>query len=104
MKEHLRVLLNTRRGGAPSAPVFGVIDLSDMIHEFPAGGAALQMAIWETISIFEPRLTNVRVQQVTSDSPLVLRFDIAGMLVLGRGREPFRVSTQVHASGHVNLR
>jgi predicted component of type VI protein secretion system len=75
-----------------------------MIHEFPAGGASVQMAIWETISVFEPRLVNVRVQQIPSDSPLVLCFEIAGVLAIGRGREPFRVRTQLHASGHVDMR
>lgn len=77
--------------------------MPDLIHEFPAGGVSLQMSIWETISIFEPRLTNVRVQQVPSDNPLVLCFEIMGVLALRRGREAFRVSTLVHANGHVNL-
>ena len=103
VREHLRVLLNTRRGGAPSAPEYGVIDLADLIHEFPAGSATLQQAIWETISIYEPRLTNVSVSQLSSGNDLLLRFEITGVISSNRSAQGFRVSTQVHASGHVDL-
>jgi type VI secretion system protein len=104
VREHLRVLLNTRRGGAPSAPEYGVIDLADLVHEFPAGSGTLQQAIWETISIYEPRLTNVSVSQLASGNDLLLRFEITGVITAkNRSEQGFRVSTQVHASGHVDL-
>ena len=34
--EHLRVLLNTRKGESVTAPGFGVVDFTDLVHTFPA--------------------------------------------------------------------
>jgi type VI secretion system protein len=57
--EHLRVLLNTRKGEAVTVPGFGLVDFSDLVHSFPASVTTLQASIRATILEYEPRLKNV---------------------------------------------
>src|SRR5215510_3517087 len=74
--EHLRVLLNARRGNSPSSPEFGIPDFSDLVHNFPGAIQVLQRAIRETILAYEPRLKQVVVKHVPSEDPLTLRYEI----------------------------
>src|SRR5690348_17126261 len=74
--EHLRVLLNARRGGSPSCPDFGIPDFSDLVHNFPGAIQVLQRAIRETILAYEPRLRQVTVRHIPDDEPLVLKYEI----------------------------
>ncbi|HEX8704045.1 MAG TPA: type VI secretion system baseplate subunit TssE, partial [Myxococcaceae bacterium] len=75
--EHLRVLLNTRRGDSATVPGFGVVDFTDLVHSFPSSIQTLQAAIRATILEFEPRLRNVSVRHVPDEDPLMLRFEIS---------------------------
>jgi type VI secretion system protein len=98
--EHLRVLLNTRRGNAPACPDFGIPDFSDLVHNFPGAVQVLQRAIRETILSFEPRLKQVTVKHVPSEDPLTLRYEITAQ---SRGRGSFRFNTQMSSGGHINV-
>jgi type VI secretion system protein len=100
--EHLRVLLNTRRGEAPTVPHYGVPDFSDVVHSFPGGIQALQKAIRETITEFEPRLKSVQVRHVPNDDDvLTLRFEITGRLA--EGGRLLKLQTRVLAGGKINV-
>lgn len=102
--EHLRVLLNSRRGSSPAAPEFGIPDFSDLVHSFPGAIVTLQRAIRETILAFEPRLKQVAVKHVPSDDPLTLRYEITAQTTSGRGgRGTLRLNTQMSPGGRVNV-
>jgi type VI secretion system protein len=102
--EHLRVLLNARRGNSPATPEFGIPDFSDLVHNFPGAVQVLQRAIRETILAHEPRLKQVTVKHVPSEDPLTLRYEIVGQAASGRaGRGTFRLNTQMSAGGHINV-
>lgn len=102
--EHLRVLLNARRGNSLSAPDFGIPDFSDLVHNFPGAVQVLQRAIRETILAFEPRIKQVTVRHVPSEDPLTLRYEITGQSANSRGgRGSLRLTTQMSAGGHVNV-
>jgi type VI secretion system protein len=102
--EHLRVLLNARRGNSPAAPDFGIPDFSDLVHNFPGAVQVLQRAIRETILAFEPRLKQVTVKHVPSEDPLTLRYEIVAQASSPRGgRGTFRLNTQMSAGGHINV-
>ena len=102
--EHLRVLLNARRGNSLSAPDFGIPDFSDLVHTFPGAIQVLQRAIRETILAFEPRIKQVAVKHVPSEDPLTLRYEITGVSLSSRGgRGNLRLTTQMSAGGHVNV-
>src|SRR5215510_5678896 len=79
--DHLRVLLNTRRGEAPTVPDYGVPDITDLVHTLPTGVAGLTRALRDTILTYEPRLKNVNVRHLESEDPLVLRFEITARVV-----------------------
>jgi type VI secretion system protein len=103
--EHLRVLLNARRGASPSCPEFGIPDFTDFVHQFPGAIQMLQRAIRESITAFEPRLRQVAVRHVPSEDPLTLRFEITAQTVSGRGgkQAAFRFNTQMSPGGRINV-
>jgi type VI secretion system protein len=99
--EHLRVLLNARRGEAPTVPDYGVPDITDLIHTLPAGIQGLTRALRDTILTYEPRLKNVNVKNIPSEEPLVLRFEITARLV--EGNQLVKVQTRVRPGGKVEV-
>ncbi len=98
---HLRALLSTRRGDAPSAPGFGVVPLADVAHGLPGAGAELVQSITAAILEYEPRLGNVTVRQLVAEG-LFLRFEITGELVGPRGR-PVRFAARFKPGGGVEV-
>jgi type VI secretion system protein len=102
--EHLRALLNTRKGEAPAAPNFGIMDFNDIIHLFPAAIPRMQQSIRTAIQEFEPRLKNVVVMQVPDENqPTALRFDIVAQLNIKEARGTVRFHTEMHPGGRVDL-
>ena len=100
---NLRVLLNTRVGDSMSAPEFGVVDLVDLVHDFPHAASAVQKSIKHAIAEFEPRLRNVRVRAVESGDPLTLAFEVSARLAGDKKRGLVRVRTQVTHGGRVKV-
>jgi type VI secretion system protein len=100
--EHLRVLLNARRGSSLACPEFGIPDFSDLVHNFPGAVQILQRAIRETILTFEPRLRQVTVRHIVDDDPLRLKYEIVGQPVSRRGAT-LKFSTEMAPGGHVNV-
>jgi len=102
--QHLRVLLNTRKGEAAAAAGFGVMDINDLVHGFPAAIERLQASLRETIQEFEPRLKNVIVQHVPDEQdPSHLRFEIIAQLVHRGARQPIRLFTRMGRNSQVEL-
>lgn len=103
--EHLRGLLNTRQGESVTVPDFGVIDFTDLVHNFPEAIQMLQRCIRTTILQYEPRLKNVVVQHVRDDEALVLKFQITAQLQgKAGGRGAVRFETQLRAGGHMSVK
>ena len=101
--EHLRSLLNTRRGSCATRPEYGVVDFTDLVHGFPGSIQLLQHAIRGTILEFEPRLKNVSVRHVPQEDPLVLRFDITAQPAQKGARGLLRFSTQMRPGGKMEV-
>jgi type VI secretion system protein len=101
---HLRALLNTRLGSAPTAPSYGVIDFTDLVYAFPFSISMLAASIRSTILAFEPRLKNVNVRHLPDEDLLMLKFEISGQLAEGKERSTLRFRTEVSPSGQVTLR
>jgi type VI secretion system protein len=103
--EHLRALLNTRQGEAPAANDFGVVDFTDLVHNFPEAIQTLQRCIRATLLQYEPRLKNVQVHHVRDDEALVLKFQITGQVQIrgARGNSGVRFETQLRAGGHMSV-
>lgn len=98
--EHLRALLNTRKGDAATAPEFGIHSFTDLVHNFPSAVHIMQKALKATIAEYEPRLKNVLVRHVAEANPLVLRYEISGQL---SDRKTLRFNTSVNAGGRFRV-
>jgi type VI secretion system protein len=101
--QHLRVLLNTRRGDAASAPELGTLDFSDVVHALPGAVQALLQSIRATIAQHEPRLKNVNVRHVADPGELALRFEISAQLARPGAARALRLTTTVRPGGRVDV-
>ncbi len=103
--EHLRVLLNTRKGEAATVPGFGLVDFTDLVHAFPGAVNTLQASIRATIPEFEPRLRNVTVRHVADSDPLVLKFEVTAQPAQRGPRAPgvLHFETQVTVGGRFEV-
>jgi type VI secretion system protein len=100
---HLQALLNARQGEAPCARHYGIVDLSDIVHAFPAAVSQLVKSIRATVAEFEPRLKNVTVRQQQDENPLVLRFEIAAQLARPKSSGTLRFATTVLPGGRIEV-
>ena len=78
--EHLRALLNTRRGDAGTAPDYGLEDLADLADAFPDAANIWKKSIQETVEKYEPRLTKVRVRHIPNEDVFTIAFEISARL------------------------
>lgn len=92
---NLRLLFNTRVGDSAAAPAYGVPDLADLLHQFPAASTSLQQALRAAIVRHEPRLRGVQVQ-----AGALHTLEISGQL-RGVG---VRIRAALTASGRIDLR
>ncbi len=106
--DHLKQMLNTRLGSSLTAPDFGIVELSELISDFPEAMGVMQRAIKHTILKYEPRLKNVQVRPIQPDedeSQMFVYFEISAQLVYPNGdRQPVRFSTAVDESTNVTVK
>jgi type VI secretion system protein len=103
---HLVEILNTRMGSARTLPDYGVMEVSEVLHEFPDAIAMIQRSLKACIQQYEPRLKNVQVRQIKNESvaSMVLEFEITGQYQLPDGRrQSLRLGASMDASGNVHL-
>ena len=77
IKRNVSNILNTRIGGAQSAPHLGLVDFNDATLETLDLSVRIKLAIQQCLERYEPRLTRVLVRaDQDSFNPLTLRFHI----------------------------
>lgn len=91
---NLRLLLNTRPGDSPADPEFGVPDLADLLHQFPAASTPLQHGLQRAIARHEPRLRAIQVRPGT-DHTLEIHAQF--------GTTPLRLRAHLSPSGRIDL-
>jgi type VI secretion system protein len=104
--EHLAKLLNTRQGSSLTCPDYGLIEVSEVLYDFPDAIGIMQRALKNTIQTYEPRLKNVQVRQIKDElvAEMTLSFEITAQLQLPDGRrQALRFATKVDASGNVKV-
>lgn len=102
--EHLQSMCTTRIGSMSVRPDYGLPSVSEMVHSFPDAIAALARAMTHTIEKYEPRLTNVAVRHVRSETTsLVIRFEITARLCGFDGDSSLRFATSIDASRRVTV-
>jgi len=103
---HLAQLLNTRQGSCLTCPDYGLIEVSEVLYDFPDAIGIVQRALKNTIQTYEPRLKNVQVRHIKNDyaSEMTLQFEITAQLHLPDGRrQSLRFATNVDGSGNVKV-
>ncbi|MCP3140666.1 type VI secretion system baseplate subunit TssE [Pyxidicoccus xibeiensis] len=102
--EHLKMLLNTRKGQVAANPDYGIRDFNDVVHSFPAAIHWMQASIQQAIETFEPRLNNVFVLHVEGEGdPFALQFEITAQLVHPDSQGLVRLRTRVGTNGRIEL-
>ena len=104
--QHLARMLNTRQGSCLTCPDYGLIEVSEVLYDFPDAIGIMQRALKNTIQTYEPRLKNVQVRHLKSDlgNEMMLSFEITAQLHLPDGRRlSLRFSTAVDGSGNVKV-
>jgi type VI secretion system protein len=103
---HLHRMLNTRSNSSLSAPDYGMLELSDLVLDFPNAKGLVQRVLKNTIGKYEPRLKNVQVRTVEGEEldPMFVHFEVTAQLVHPDGqRQAVRFTTTVDDSSNVQL-
>lgn len=100
--DQLQRMCRTRQGSAPTAPLYGLPDLTDS-NRSPAEMANLVIsALKYTIETYEPRLRAVYVEYTPGEHwNQLLRFRISAQLVVDRTRRPVSFETRIDPSRRV---
>ena len=104
--EHLVRMLNTRQGSCLTCPDYGLIEVSEVLYDFPDAVGIVQRALKNSIQTYEPRLKNVQVRHIKSEfaHEMILQFEITAQLHLPDGRrQSLRLATSVDGSGNVKI-
>jgi type VI secretion system protein len=103
---HLSRMLNTRQGSCLTCPDYGLIEVSEVLYDFPDAVGIMQRALKNSIQQYEPRLKNVQVRHLKNEvaNEMILQFEITAQLQLPDGRrQSLRFSTNVDGSGNVKF-
>lgn len=68
IRDHLVILLNTRKGSIAHLPDYGLPDLSDIYKGYPESLHDLAAEIKGTVTKYEPRLSHVKIELKSSSS------------------------------------
>jgi type VI secretion system protein len=105
--DHLREMLGTRMGSALTVPDYGMIEVSDMLYEFPDAIGIIQRGLKTTLAKYEPRLKNVQVRSLEAgedESRMFLYFEITAQLLYPNGeRQAIRFTTKVDESSSIEI-
>ena len=101
---HLARMLNSRQGGVPISPAYGIPDYTNVPGETLTEIAQeMAKAIKQVIIEFEPRLANVQVTfDASQNDVLKLRFRVEGTLSRDRS-VPVRLETVLTTEGRVSV-
>src|SRR5262245_52626352 len=104
--EHVVRMLNTRQGSCLTCPDYGLIEVSEVLYDFPDAVGIVQRALKNSIQQYEPRLKNVQVRHVKNEyvHEMMVQFEITAQLHLPDGRrQSLRFATTVDGSGNVKM-
>jgi type VI secretion system protein len=104
--DHLRRMLNTRQGSSLTVPDYGVVEISELTHDFPDALGIMQRAIKNSVLLYEPRLKNVQVRAVSPEglNQMFVYFEITAQLIYPDGhRAPVRFNARIDDSSNVNV-
>jgi type VI secretion system lysozyme-like protein len=101
----LERLCTLRRGSLLLAPDYGVDDVTFLFYSFPGGIDSWSDDLESAVTKYEPRLRNVRVLPILSDSlDLTLRIEIQALLIAGNRSAPARFAATIDPQCRLSVR
>jgi type VI secretion system protein len=104
---HLQQMLNTRQGSALTIPDYGIVEVSELLHDFVSTANVVQRCVKNTISKYEPRLKNVQVRSIEPEEDSMtyaMGFEITAQLVdRGGDRHAVRFVMRIDQSSSVRF-
>ena len=98
-------MLNTRQGGVPTLPDFGIPEFCSVVYSLPDGLNEFQQSIKNTIEKYEPRLRHVRIKLKQDEDDLMrLRFEVTAQLAVGHEPALLKFQTLVDSAGQVDIK
>jgi type VI secretion system protein len=104
--DHLRNLLSTRIGTCLSASDYGVLSISDVVHNCPDAIADLVKSVKLTIETYEPRLTSLRIKHVPSKGgmdDLTIKFEITAQIWNEKKKSGVKFQTVINSDRQLNI-
>ena len=103
IREHLSILLNTRRGSIRHLPDYGLPDSSLVSMEDRIAISRFGKEIEETVKKYEPRLVHVRIKPVDRDPDARASFRLGFLLEARVLNDPAKFHAYFSASGSADV-
>ena len=103
IKEHLAILLNTRRGSIPHLPDYGLPDSSQVSMNDRVAISGFGKDIENTVKKYEPRLIHVRVRAMEPDPEAAADFRLGFLLEARVINESAKFHAFFSASGSADV-
>ena len=103
IREHLSILLNTRRGSLPHLPEYGLPDSSQVSMKDRIAISKFGRDIEETVRKYEPRLVHVRVRPMEHDPEAAAAFRLGFLLEARVVNEAAKFHAFFSASGSADV-
>jgi type VI secretion system protein len=102
IRNHLKMLLNSKRGSIEHLPDYGLPDISEIYQDMPNSLDRLCREIERVIRKYEPRLKNVKVTLVTSEMDDRFRATYLVRSEMDRG-DHLHFRTSLNANGEMEI-
>ncbi|MGL1959604.1 MAG: type VI secretion system baseplate subunit TssE [Colwellia sp.] len=101
ISDHVKRLLNTRKGTVPHMKDYGLTDVSEIYSKLPGSLEMLQKEMSDLIKKYEPRLEKIRVE-VLPFEPYSFKIDFNIHGVIKGGKRVF-LSTAFSSNGEITV-
>ncbi|WP_164547498.1 MULTISPECIES: type VI secretion system baseplate subunit TssE [unclassified Bosea (in: a-proteobacteria)] len=101
---NVRRILNARQGCCETRPDFGMPDLNDISREASETIPAIARTVKAQLEAFEPRLREVLVKPMPTESPGEFAFSVSAALIDGESGEAMRFDTVLGNDRQMRLR
>jgi len=102
--KNLERILNARSGMSQCCESYGLPDMTQIIHGIPERAREIEQALERCIREYEPRVSQVEVEHVTSpQEAMTACFKIRAAVTTGKSAEELWFETVVVSSGRVRL-
>ena len=104
IRNHLKVLFNSKQGTIAHLPDYGLPDVSVIYKDFPGSLDGMRKAIAHAISKYEPRLENVSVILVDREDQIFhATYLVSASLVKSSGEGDIKFHTRITSDGRMEI-